>query len=97
LEEVLAVMHENVLWANGMNGGHVYGRHGVRGYWSHQWAMIDPHVEPVSVAIAPDRQITVEVHQTLRDREGKLLSDRMVGLFSGLRDGLVRRLDIRAN
>jgi hypothetical protein len=44
---VLATMHRDVLWANGMEGGHVHGHDGVREYWTRQWAMIDPHVEPV--------------------------------------------------
>ena len=48
MESVLAAMHEDVLWANGMEGGYVNGREGVRAYWTRQWATIDPHVEPVA-------------------------------------------------
>jgi hypothetical protein len=29
IEAVLASMHEDVIWANGMEGGHVHGRDGV--------------------------------------------------------------------
>jgi len=47
MESVLAAMHEDVMWANGMEGGHVHGREGVRKYWKRQWAMIDPRVEPI--------------------------------------------------
>ena len=39
MEAVLAAMHENVHWANGMEGGFVEGREGVRAYWTRQWAM----------------------------------------------------------
>jgi len=46
LEGVLACLHGDVVWANGQDGGHVHGRAGVRGYWTQQWAKIDPHVEP---------------------------------------------------
>jgi ketosteroid isomerase-like protein len=38
LETVLAAMHEDVMWANGMEGGHVRGRDGVRSYWTRQGA-----------------------------------------------------------
>ena len=48
MEAVLAALHEDVMWANGMEGGHVQGRDAVRAYWTRQWAMVDPHVEPVS-------------------------------------------------
>ena len=34
MEAVLATMHRDVMWANGMEGGHVYGRDGVRNYWT---------------------------------------------------------------
>ena len=46
METVLAALHEDVIWANGMEGGHVHGREEVRSYWKRRWAMVNPHVEP---------------------------------------------------
>src|SRR5215469_15804941 len=63
METVLAALHEDVIWANGMEGGHVLGREGVRSYWTRQWAMVDPHVEPIAFADGPKAEIIVEVHQ----------------------------------
>ena len=40
MEAVLATMHRDVVWANGMEGGHVYGHNGVREYWTRQWAKL---------------------------------------------------------
>ena len=94
MENVLAAMHEDVVWANGMEGGHVHGREGVRSYWTRQWAMIDPHVEPVEFTRGPDGEIVVEVHQVVRDLEGNLLADQMVGHLFRMENGLVRRFDI---
>ena len=54
MEAVLATMHQDVVWANGLEGGHVYGRDGVRDYWARQWAMIDSHAEPVGFSISAD-------------------------------------------
>jgi ketosteroid isomerase-like protein len=34
LEALLTTMHPHVVWANGMEGGHVHGRDGVREYWA---------------------------------------------------------------
>lgn len=95
MEAILASLAEDVAWANGMEGGHVHGRDGVRSYWTRQWAMLDPHVEPVGFAIGEDGEVAVEVHQVVRDLEGKVLFDQMVGHIFRIERGMVRRFDIR--
>jgi len=95
MEGVLACLHEDVMWANGQEGGHVHGRAGVRSYWTRQWAMIDPHVEPDRFAIGPGGEIVVEIRQTVRDLGGKLLADKKVGHVFHMEGGLIRRFDIR--
>ena len=95
IETVLAALHEDVIWANGMEGGHVHGHDEVRSYWTRQWAMVDPHVEPVAFAEGPKAEVIVEVHQVVRDLKGKLLVDKMVGHIFWFENGLVRRFDIR--
>jgi hypothetical protein len=95
IETMLAAMHEDVMWANGMEGGHVHGRDGVRSYWTRQWAMIDPHVEPVSFSRGSEGEVVVEVHQVVRDLNGDLLADKLVGHLFRIEDGLIRRFDIR--
>jgi len=52
IEPILAAMHPEVEWPNGMEGGWVYGRDAVRSYWTRQWNLIDPRFEPVQ--FAPD-------------------------------------------
>ncbi len=95
MEALLAAMHPDVVWANGMEGGHVYGHDGVREYWTRQWAMIDPHVEPAGFSASADGTTDVNVHATVRDLKGKVLSDNMVGHIFRIEDGLIRRFDIR--
>jgi hypothetical protein len=94
IDAVLAALHPEVDWANGMDGGHVHGLDAVRAYWTRQWTMIDPRVEPVRVDEA-NGVVTVEVRQTIRDLNGELLSEGMVRHLYRLEDGLVRRMDIR--
>ena len=48
IDGVLALLADDVIWANGRDGGHVHGREAVREYWIRQWAMVSPHVEPVA-------------------------------------------------
>src|ERR1700720_3013765 len=87
METVLAAMQEDVIWANGMEGGYVHGRDGVRSYWTRQWKQVDPHVEPQRFTPDEKGRIVVEVHQIVRDLAGSVLLDRMVHHVYELRDG----------
>jgi nuclear transport factor 2 (NTF2) superfamily protein len=95
MEAVLVALHENVVWANGMEGGYVHGRDGVRQYWTRQWAKIDPRVEPIEFAETGAGEVAVEVHQVVRDLNGNVLKDTMVGHLFQIKDGLITRFDIR--
>jgi len=95
IDSALAAMHNDVIWANGMEGGHVHGRDGVRSYWTRQWAILDPHVEPVGFSNGPAGEVIVEVHQIVHDLDGNLLADRMVGHEFRIENQLVKRFDIR--
>jgi ketosteroid isomerase-like protein len=97
MDNVLGAMHEDVIWANGMEGGYVHGRDEVRSYWTRQWAMIDPHVEPVSFRDGADREVIVEVHTVVRDLKGNLLTDKMVGHAFRIENGLIKRFDIQGS
>jgi ketosteroid isomerase-like protein len=95
IESVLAAMHPDVVWANGMEGGHVHGRDDVRSYWQRQWAIIDPHVEPIEISSKGEGEVVVKVHQVVRDPMGNLLADKLVMHVFQMRDGLIQRFDIR--
>jgi ketosteroid isomerase-like protein len=102
IEGVLGALTDDVAWANGMDGGHVHGREGVREYWTRQWAMVSPHVDPVSVERAPDGSVVVEVIQSVRDLQGRPLQgqthglrDKTVGHVFWFEEGRVARFDIR--
>ena len=94
LDGALALMSPTVDWPNGMEGGRVHGHEGVRDYWTRQWTMIDPHVDPVEMAPDEQGRIVVDVHQVVRDMTGKLLVDQMVQHIYTIRDGLIERMDI---
>jgi hypothetical protein len=78
-----------------MEGGWVHGHEGVRAYWTRQWKMIDPHVEPKEFENEPDGRVIVRVHQIVRDLNGALLLDRMVQHVYRIEGGLIQRMDIR--
>src|SRR5215813_10222417 len=78
IDAVLAVMHPDVDWPNGWEGGRVIGHDEVRKYWTRQWKMIDPTVTPERFVMESDGHIAVHVHQVVRDLEGNIISDEMV-------------------
>lgn len=95
MDGALSTMVVDVAWPNGMEGGTVHGHDGVRAYWTRQWGMIDPHVDPLSFHEDESGRIVVSVHQVVRDFSGKLLQDRMVEHVYTLENGLIRSMDIR--
>ncbi len=95
VESVLAAMHPEVIWANGMEGGHVHGRDEVRSYWQRRWAIIDPYVEPLEILPNGEGEVVVKVHQVMRDLNGKLRAERLVTHVFQTRNGLILRFDIR--
>ena len=94
LEGALAAMHPGVVWANGLDGGHVHGHDGVRAYWTAQWATIESRAEPLDYAVDADGTTRVTVHLTARDRNGQILFDDHGFHVFRIEDGLIRRFDI---
>jgi ketosteroid isomerase-like protein len=91
----LAAMHPDVTWPNGMEGGAVVGHQAVREYWTRQWALVDPRVEPVRFTLCGDGRVDVEVHQVVRDRAGVVLKDQTVHHVYSFDAGLIRSMEIR--
>jgi hypothetical protein len=93
IDGALALMHEDVNWPNGWQGGRIQGRDAVRDYWTRQWKEIDSSVEPVDHTVSGER-VAVTVHQVVKDLEGNVLSEGRTSHVYTLRDGLVARMDI---
>ncbi len=95
IETVLAMMHPNVDWPNGMEGGRVLGTAAVRDYWTRQFGVLNPRVEPKNFTAEADGRIAVDVHQVVHDTSGKLIVDQMVQHVYEIRDGLIQSMEIR--
>src|SRR6202045_4546141 len=89
IETVLALMHADVDWPNGMEGGRVLGTEAVREYWTRQFEVVDSHVEPKSFTTEANGRIAVHVHEVVHDKAGKLLADQMVQHVYEIRVGLI--------
>jgi predicted SnoaL-like aldol condensation-catalyzing enzyme len=77
IESVISKMTDNVKWANGMNGGYVYGHDEVREYWTKQFHLISSKVIPLETNTEGEL-VKIKVHQVVHDLNGKLLADEVV-------------------
>ena len=94
IDSALATMQPDVAWPNGMEGGIVHGHAGVREYWTRQWGVIDPHVDPVNFDLDGAGRVVVEVHQVARNLAGEILLDRMLEHVYTIEGGLIRTMEI---
>ncbi len=97
VDTVLAALTDDVVWANGMDGGHVHGHDGVRSYWTQQFTQIRSTVQPQRLQQQPDGRVAVAVHQVVHSIDGsQLLADTTVRHVFTFDDdqGLVQRFDI---
>lgn len=95
IDAALSLMHEEVDWPNGMDGGTEHGRDAVRAYWARQWTLIDPRVEPKGFTMDAAGCTIVDVHQVVRDLTGRIRKDEMVQHVYRIDGGLVRSMEIR--
>jgi hypothetical protein len=97
MEAVFSLLTDDVAWANGMEGTHVYGKEAIREYWTHQWSVIDPHVEPQTISKADDGSFVADVHQVVKNLEGQILIDESVKHAFRIEGGRVKRFDIQSD
>ena len=78
IETIISCMRPDVKWANGLEGGFVYGRDDVREYWTEQFKNIQPQLEALNFETDATGRTIVTVHQIIRDLQGNLLADTTV-------------------
>ena len=96
IETVLAMLHPDVDWPNGMEGGREIGHDAVRAYWTRQWLVVDPHVEPVGFSKDSEGRVVVDVHQVVKDLGGKEIMNVQIVHKYTIEAGKIRRMEIEA-
>ena len=89
IETIISLMRSDVKWANGLEGGFVYGRDAVREYWTNQFKDIQPQLETLKFETDENNRNVVTVHQIIRDLQGNLLADATVQQVFTIEDGLI--------
>lgn len=91
---IISLMHPNVKWANGMDGGFVYGRDNVREYWRKQFEIIKSQLEPLNYETDENNRNVVTVHHIIRDLEGKVLAEMTNQHIFTIENGLIILFEI---
>ncbi len=95
IDTALAAMHPDVDWPNGMEGGIEHGPKAIRDYWVRQWKLYDPHVEPTHFEIDNNGNVTVTVHQVVRDMNKNVLVDHIIWHVYRFKEGLIKSMEIK--
>jgi hypothetical protein len=93
IDLVISQMTDDVKWANGMEGGYVYGHKGVREYWTRQFTLVSSNVTPLEINME-NGIVKIKVHQVVHDLNGKLLADETVFHIFHLMDNKIREFNI---
>ncbi len=94
IETLLSMMDENVKWANGMEGGFVFGRETVREYWRKQFELINPQLEPLEFKTDAENRQVVTLRQIVKDLDENLLIDKTVEHIFTIENGLIKIFEI---
>ncbi|MEM7592124.1 MAG: nuclear transport factor 2 family protein [Cyanobacteria bacterium P01_A01_bin.83] len=94
IETIISLMRPDVKWANGVEGGFVYGRDQVREYWTNQFQDIQPELKTLKFETDDNNRNIVTVHQIIRDLQGNLLADATVKQIFTIEDGLISLYEI---
>ncbi len=94
IETIIALMRSDVKWANGLEGGFVYGRDAVREYWTNQFKAIQPELETLKFETDEKGRNVVTVHQIIKDLEGNVLADATVRQIFTIEDASISLYEI---
>lgn len=94
IETIISFMRPDVKWANGVEGGFVYGRDAVREYWTNQFKDIQPELETLKFETDKNDRNVVTVHQVIKDLQGNLLVDATVRQIFTIEDGMISLYEI---
>ncbi|BAY82001.1 hypothetical protein NIES267_14790 [Calothrix parasitica NIES-267] len=94
IETIISFMRPDVKWANGVEGGFVYGRDAVREYWSNQSKDIQVELETLKFETDEKNRNVVTVHQVIKDLQGNLLADATIQQIFTIEDGLISLYEI---
>lgn len=94
IETIISLMRPDVKWANGLEGGFVYGRDAVRDYWTTQFKDIQPELKTLNFETDERGRNIVTVHQVIKDLQGNLLADATVHQIFTIEDGSISVYEI---
>ncbi|MEC9347902.1 MAG: nuclear transport factor 2 family protein [Pseudomonadota bacterium] len=95
VDAMLAMMSPDVEWARDTGDGYLSGHDALRQHWHREWQDFATYLDPQSFSVTRNERTAVQVIRTVRDLQGRRLSETTLGHIFTIRDGLIVRLDIR--
>jgi hypothetical protein len=96
LDQILALLRDDVDWPNALDGGRVHGREALAEYWARQATQIQRKVEPLEITARDDGAIEVRAHEVVTDPQGDLIGQGEVLHVFTFEGGRVARMDLVA-
>ena len=93
-EAIISLMRSDVKWANGLEGGFIYGRDSVREYWINQFKDIQVELAPLKFEMDENNRNIVTVHQIVRDLQGNVLADVTIHQIFTIENELISLYEI---
>jgi hypothetical protein len=94
VDALLAKLTEDVMWANGMEGGYVQGHQSLKDYWERQWSSLNPQIKAVGFSQTKEGALLVDALFN-----GKCLEQEFKDIPAGhvfyIKNGIVSRFDIQ--
>jgi hypothetical protein len=94
IETIISVMDPNVKWANGVEGGFVYGRDAVRKYWTNQYKVIQVQLETLKFETDENNRNVVTVYQIVKNLQGNLLAEATIQQIFTIENSLISLYEI---
>lgn len=94
IPEAISTLQPDVQWAHGSECGYIYGHEEVATYWTRQWKLVDPRIEPLRFTLLDNGQLEVKVRQIVKDLKGFLLFDGIALHIYTFREGLIAKMEI---
>jgi len=83
------MLHPDVEWPNGLEGGTVRGRQAVLDYFARQFETMNPDARLIGVRFEPPARLVADLQYAVKDLRGQVWSDTRATLAYDFRDGLL--------
>jgi hypothetical protein len=94
IKSAITTFHENIEFQKEFNGNYLKNQNQIIEHWTNGWKEFSVKDKPINIIERTDNKFEVTVHQIVKDKQGKILSDGILKHIFTIQDNLLLRLDI---